>query len=405
MINNIIIICDYAHIVGGIENVAFPSAKRLVEKGFNVYLFAARGPIDKTLIDAGVNVICLNQFDILSNPNRLAATVQGLYNFKAYKQLKRFMKGFSPVDTIIHFHSWSKALSASVFLASARYKFKIVITLHDYFIVCPNGGLYNYQTRKICDIPPLSRKCIYCNCDVRSYPQKIFRVLRLCFQKYFMFKNVNINIVYISNQTRDAVLPYIKNKIKQYFYLKNPILTNGKEFVDISKNDIYLFIARLSQEKGAELFCQALTDLNLKGCVLGDGYLKDKLMKKYPNITFVGWVSGMEKESLVKKGKGLIFPSLWYEGAPLTILEMKAYGIPCIVPDRCAASEEIEDGVTGYVFKTGNLESLKDAILKYENSNIKCLQQNILSNFNLNDYLIDTHVTHLVEIYETIMAK
>lgn len=405
MVKNIIIICDYAHVVGGIENVAFPSAKKLAAKGFNVYLFTARGPVDRTLIDAGVNVICLNQFDILSNPNRLAAIVQGLYNFEAYKQLTVFLKDFSPVDTIIHFHSWSKALSASVFLASARYKFKIVVTLHDYFTVCPNGGLYNYQARKICDIPPLSGKCICCNCDVRSYFQKIFRVLRQFIQKYIMFKNRNINIIYISNQTCDAVLPYIKSRIKQCFYLKNPVLTKDKGVVDISKNDIYLFIARLSQEKGAELFCQALTELNLKGYVLGDGYLKDKLMKKYPNITFVGWVSGREKEDLVKKGKGLIFPSLWYEGAPLTILEMKANGIPCIVPDRCAASEEIEDGVTGYVFRTGNLESLKEAILKYENSDIKCLQQNILSNFNLNDYLIDTHVTHLIEIYKTIMTK
>lgn len=91
-----------------------------------------------------------------------------------------------------------------------------------------------------------------------------------------------------------------------------------------------------------------------------------ELKEKYPKIVFCGWVDGEEKEKFILKGKGLIFPSLWYEGSPLTILEMKSCGIPCIVPDKCAASEDIKDGFTGFVFQTGSLYSLKKAIMKYE---------------------------------------
>jgi len=114
-------------------------------------------------------------------------------------------------------------------------------------------------------------------------------------------------------------------------------------------------------------------------------------------------VNGDEKEKLLHYGKGLIFPSLWYEGSPLTILEMKSKGIPCIVPDRCAAAEEIEDGVTGFVFKTGDIHSLKQAIMKYEEADILTLQKNILSTFNADDYTPKTHTRNLLNIYSEIL--
>ena len=100
----------------------------------------------------------------------------------------------------------------------------------------------------------------------------------------------------------------------------------------------------------------------------------------------------------------LVFPSLWYEGSPLTILEMMTYGIPCIVPDRCAASEDVEDGKTGYIFKTGDLASLEEAILRYEEADIATMQRNIISTFNSAECSPETHTTNLLHIYESILS-
>ena len=84
-------------------------------------------------------------------------------------------------------------------------------------------------------------------------------------------------------------------------------------------------------------------------------------------------------------------------------LQMKSKGIPCSVPDRCAAAEEIEDGVTGFVFKTGDIHSLKQAIMKYEKADILTLQKNILSTFNADDYTPNTHTRNLLNIYSEIL--
>ncbi len=53
-----------------------------------------------------------------------------------------------------------------------------VYTIHEYFLFCPNGGFYNYQTQKACPLTPMSAQCLTTNCDSRSYPQKLWRVAR-----------------------------------------------------------------------------------------------------------------------------------------------------------------------------------------------------------------------------------
>lgn len=400
---NIVIVNDSASITGGAEKVAIFSAIGLANRGVHVTFFSAISPIDRSLQEAGVDVICLNQKDILNEPNRLKAVKQGWWNIKAEKEFDKLLQNYSPRDTIIHFHSWTKALSSSLFSVTAKYHFSVVITSHEYFTVCPNGGFFNYKKAYICELKPMSLHCALCNCDVRNYPQKVWRIIRQIIQNKAIRKN-KLYAIFISQLTRDVLFPYLHSTLKNSYVLNNPIDLNLKDPVSIKSNDRYLFIARLSQEKGVELFCQAMMDLGLKGCVLGDGYLLQTLKAKYPMVHFTGWVTGEEKENLIRKGKALVFPSLWYEGAPLTILEMKSYGIPCIVPDKCAASEQVIDGETGFIFRTGDLSSLKDCIMKYERSDINRIQKNILLSFKKDDYSLDTHVTNLLRIYVNILS-
>ena len=165
-----------------------------------------------------------------------------------------------------------------------------------------------------------------------------------------------------------------KKKIYPVTRLNNPLELSDTK-CELKKDAAYLFMGRLSSEKGLDLFCKAMVDLHLKGLVVGDGYLKEKYQAEYPQIDFVGWASGEEKKKYILQSKCLLFPSFWYEGAPLTIIEMKSYGIPCIVPDRCAASEQIENGKTGFVFKTGDYDSFVTAIKRLEEIDLNEMQK------------------------------
>jgi glycosyltransferase involved in cell wall biosynthesis len=402
-IKTIVIVNDAAHITGGAGKVALSSAVALSQKGFQVILFTGTSPVDDTLREANLKVICLGQKDILNDPDRIRAVKQGIYNTKAKREFENILKTLSPESTVVHFHSWTKVLSSSLFTVTHKFGFKIIITLHDYFSLCPNGGFFNYKKNRICRLKPVSIRCCMCNCDSRNYFQKMWRILRQLVQNRILWKN-NITFLTISGLNRKILEKNLKirNRI-QIYGLTNPIELNTDTNVDVQKNDEYFYIGRLSAEKGAELFCKAVTELDLKGVVLGDGYLLDSLKEKYPGISFAGWITGSDIQKYIRRCRTLIFPSLCYECAPLTIIEMQPYGIPCIVPDQCSASEKIVDGETGYIFESGNLDSLKACIEKVHQNDISHLSANIIQRFNYHEYSMDTHINELLNTYREII--
>jgi glycosyltransferase involved in cell wall biosynthesis len=404
MIKTIVIVNDAAHITGGAGKVALSSAVSLAERGIHVILFTAIGPIEKFLKHKNIDIICLNQRDILNDPKRWRAIKQGIYNTKAKKEFEKVIKTLSTDTSVVHFHAWTKALSCSLFSVTSKYRFKIIITFHDFFSVCPNGALFNYKTKKICHLKPMSIHCLACNCDSRNYFQKIWRVLRQSVQNRILWNNRDISFITISYLSREIIEKYLKNRGINIYDVKNPVELNRNLPINVREKDEYFFIGRLSAEKGIDLFCKAITDLHLKGVILGDGYMLDDLKLKYPNITFTGWINSIEREKYLQNCRVLIFPSLWYETMGLVVVEAMSYGIPCIVPDQCAARQEVIDGETGYVFESGNYKSLKDAIRKVKMNDMSVIGDNIIRRFDPQIHSMDTHTNNLLDVYNDVLA-
>lgn len=403
MLKNIVIINDFAKADGGAGKVAIDVALSL-SHSYNVYFFSCTPPIDQKLLKSKVKIICIGKPDILNDNNRLRAIVKGLWDSNVCSELIKLLKSLKPKETIVHVHTWTKALTSSVFKVTADLNFHLVLTLHDFFAFCPNGGFFNYNKMKICNNRSLSLKCLCSNCDSRNYYQKVWRVIRFIIQRKQLWRNNFLTLLYISRTSKNVSLPYIPKNVK-IFPLPDPVDLPNNEKCEILNNEYYLYLGRLSPEKGAGLFCRALTELGLKGILVGDGYLKNDLEEKYPNLDFVGWASGDRKQKFLMSAKALIFPSFWMETYGLAVAEARSYGIPCIVPDRCAASEQIEDGKTGYIFKTGDLDSLKKAILKYERTDLKQMQANLVNSFHPDDLSMETHVKKLINIYNNILAN
>ena len=407
MVKNIILFNDFAHVNGGAAQVCIQSALGLKERGYHVVLFSATNEIDQRLKDHGIQVVQTHQYDILSNPSKVCASIQGIWNRKAQKVLEaEILDKYEPSDTVIHIHGYIKALSPSIFSTLSKYKFPVAITLHDYFLACPNGGFYNYQSQHICDYSPLSRTCVCSNCDVRNYPQKLWRVFRQYIQRSAINKLPKLWLFSISDLTERQIkaCPPMRDTSKiTYMRVENPIELPESLSAEPSLDGHYLFMARLSHEKGIDLFCKAITDLGLKGLVLGDGYLREYYERAYPQIEFKGWVKGEEKKTLMRRCKCLLFCSLWYEGLGLSVLESQSYGLPCIVPDRCSASELVVDGENGFIFESGNLDSLKEAIVRLEKADYSRLYHRTLEMWDSNKHSIDAHVDRLEEVYNLML--
>lgn len=398
-VENVVIITDSATINGGGAKIATMTAIGLANVGLNVYMFCGNPPENNELKNAGVIVIPTYQSDILKEKHRVKAIFQGLWNHKAEKMLSDLLKNLNPDNTIIHIHVWCKVLSHSIFKPIVKYKFKGIITLHDYFTICANGGLYNYKKKCICKIKPGSIPCLLCNCDSRNYYYKIYRYIRLRIQN-LVLKQKYFSAIVLSRYSKNVFVSFkALEKFENIYSIPNPI-----EFPKIRNNivnpEYYLFIGRLEEDKGIRLFCDAITNLNLNGVVLGSGYLLNELKIKYKNISFKGWVSSEDVYRYAQYSKALIVGTLWHETFGLVVLEMKALGIPSIVPNNHASSDFIRNFYDGYIYETGNLEDLESKIQLLEQTDILKVRTNIIKNFDKRRYSIDVYISNLINAYE-----
>ncbi len=405
MLKNAIIVCDYGYIEGGAARIAHETAMALKKEGLNVVLFCAVGPVSEDLEKSGVNVICLNQADILHEKNRIKGVMRGISNKAAKIKFAELLDSLNKDETIIHVHTWTKGISSSIFKVAEKKGFKVVITVHDYFLICPNGGLFNYPQKHICNLKPMSLKCVLGNCDARSYPQKLFRVLRQHIQNKNIRRRKNISYIFISEfSKREFLKRYNKIPESKQYFLPNMInFPEKRERVKCEENDVYLFIGGLTEVKGIRIFCEAVTKAQVKAVVIGQGILRDELEKRYPDIEFVGWKSKDEMIPYLHQARCLIFPSIWYETMGLTVLEVMAYGIPVICSDQCAASEYIVDGKTGYIYDGRSIEALSENINKIKNiTNVKQMSSTVYSMFDVNNFSPDKYVKSLLDIYGEI---
>lgn len=403
---NILIINDFSFIDGGASKVAIESAIGLKEKCHNVILFTAVQPIMMQLQKSNITIISTNQLDILKNTKRIESAIQGLWNSKAKKQLGEILKSLNPMDTIIHVHSWEKALSASIIRESIDKGFKMVITLHNYVISCPNGGLYNYRQNSMCKLTPLSKKCLFCNCDARHYYHKIWRVLRQYIQNNKGMISSGIkNYIYISEISKNILKPYLQQDAN-FYYVKNPVDIEKDKQVNVKMNNNFLYIGRLSKEKGCLLFANAAKELNLNAVFVGDGELKDEIKSIYPKARVTGWVDKKQVKEELKNARVLVFPSLWYETLGLTALEAQAKGVPVIVSNTCTAREVVKDKETGLWFKRGDINDLKEKIkIMMDNDLIETYGKNAYENYWENDFSLENHINELEKVYEDILER
>jgi glycosyltransferase involved in cell wall biosynthesis len=402
----VVICADHASITGGQAKVAIDSALGLQRSGVRTIFFAAAAPVDQRLVDAGVEVVCLGQTDLLGSSSRAKAMLQGTWNSLASRALGELLARLPKSDTIVHVHGWARALSPSIARPIRASGLPAVYTLHEYFLFCPTGGFYNYPKNEICTLTPLSPACFATNCDQRNYTRKIWRSARLLLAKNFArLPQLFSDYICISNFQRGVVAPYLPSAARMT-QISNPIDTPDLGPKDNPASGDFVFVGRLSPEKGAFLFAEAAERLGVAPVFVGDGPLTDELRSRFPSARLLGWRDGAGVREAMRAAKALVFPSLWYEGQPLTVLEAKALGTPVIVADRCAGRDEIEHEASGLWFAAGDVGALAAAMAKLDDPALLArLSQGAYESYWRDPPTLARHVERLTALYRDMLAR
>lgn len=133
-----------------------------------------------------------------------------------------------------------------------------------------------------------------------------------------------------------------------------------------------LFLGLICDNKGIfdllDVMASHKDEMSGKVEVLVGGAGEDERMRRFVTehglagmVKPLGWVSGAEKERVLKECDVFVLPS-YVEGLPISILEAMANAKPVIATNVGAIPEIVADGKSGMLFEAGDKEAMYKAI-------------------------------------------
>jgi len=108
-----------------------------------------------------------------------------------------------------------------------------------------------------------------------------------------------------------------------------------------------LCVARVSKEKNLEDFFE-MDYPGYQKIMVGDGPMLDTYKKKYPNVHFTGFKTGIELARYYANAEVFVFPSKW-ETFGIVMIEAMACGTPVAAYNCQGPADVIDQGVTGFM--------------------------------------------------------
>ena len=297
---------------------------------------------------------------------KLRAGISSVYNVSSQKLLRKTIKEFQP--NIIHVHNFFFTASPAVIIEANRQKIPVVVTLQNFRLICANALLLrNNKVCELCvshDFPwyGVKYKC-YHNSGLQS---AIVGAMSAVHKWAGTWKNKVDIFITPASFIRSKLIKSSLNVAAERIKVKRNFIADPGISAAGDRKPFYLFVGRLSAEKGVEVLLEAWDNIkNEKLVIAGDGPEMQRLREKYghlENVEFAGKKTREEVLTLMKECKALLFPSIWYEGLPLTIIEAFSTGTPVIGSSIGAMEEMIVHEKNGLLFEEGNPDSLRKSV-------------------------------------------
>lgn len=270
---------------------------------------------------------------------------------------------------VVHIHNTFPLLSPSVVAACADAGVPAVVTLHNYFQVCPSGSLY--RSGRVCTectgklpLPALRHGC-YRGSRVATVPL----VVNMLANRRRWWSGV-ARFFCVSDAQRkiliQAGMPAQRLAVKHHFIVDPGVRRTGP-------GEHVLYLGRLTEEKGLPLLMAAWDLLAAEGGIgiplvlAGAGVLDGEVTRwarGREDIQYLGLRSKTECRELTARAAALVAPSRVPETFGLVLVEAMAAAVPAVASAVGAYAELVHDEVTGMVHRPGDAVSLADALCR-----------------------------------------
>tara|TARA_B100001146_G_scaffold225233_1_gene248335 strand:+ start:12365 stop:13540 length:1176 start_codon:yes stop_codon:yes gene_type:complete len=314
--------------------------------------------------------------DINTLGKKLKTAITIPYSHEQKRKVKAFLKQQHP--DVAHVHNFLPVLTAAVFDACNELKIPVVLTLHNFRLLCINGLLYRDQ--QVCE-KCLPKKFPYHGIQHACYQESRFAsFFQASANAYHNLRKTwqhKVNAIIFLTQFQQSVFERSHLSLpKEMCYIK-PNFTEDQGH-SLEPGEFYLFVGRVSAEKGIECIIEAFKNNGRPLVIVGTGPLKtalEKATEQHTNIQFKGFQDQKQIQELYKKAKATVFASKMYEGLSLVILESYSFGTPILAPKFGNGKYLIEHEITGRHFEKDNPKSLMEQIELFEESDQALLRR------------------------------
>ncbi len=253
---------------------------------------------------------------------------------------------------VMHVHNIYHQLSPSILRAARVRDVPVVMTVHDFKLVCPVyelfdgagpceeclGGNFSHAVRK--------------RCQGGSLPASTAVAVETALHRWTRS--------YGSIATFITPSRYLKTKLESAGVFPDR-LRHIPNFVDVDTfvpqegaGEGIVYIGRLSATKGVDRLIDAVGEMGeIALDIIGDGPERDDLERRARNrgvdATFRGPLPKSDVAAAMARSRVVVVPSVWPENLPLVVIEALASGVPAVVTSLGGAGEMVDDGVDGTV--------------------------------------------------------
>ena len=249
---------------------------------------------------------------------------------------------------VAHVHNTWFTLSPSVLRALRQCGLPVVVTLHNYRLVCVNAMLYRNNGPCEDCIGRLPWPGVWHRCYNDSFLASSMAAATIAANRAHQAWNRDIDAAI-------ALTEFARSRLIQGGVPEDKIVVKPHHVADPgprqhppSASSIVLYVGRLVEGKGLTVLVDAWSKAALPGLqllIVGDGPMRASVERSAgPNVRLLPWQGADEVRSLMLRSRALVFPSQWYETFGLSAVEALAAGLPVLASDTGAAAEVVSGG-------------------------------------------------------------
>lgn len=400
----VLLVNKFFYIKGGAETVYFQEYDRLKAAGVEVMTFSMQHENNFPSDYAAYFVDNVDYHQRSGVVGAIKTAVNFIHNSQACKKLRALLHQEKP--DIVHFHNIYHQLTPSLISVARESGCKTVLTAHDYKMICPSYTML--RDGNVCDacVTGSVFNAFKYRCQQGSASKSLLLSLEAGWQAIARHYQQLDAIISPSEFLRGQLLRKLPHS-------RIDVIVNGINDdlpLDADEDDGYfLFIGRLSREKGVATLAQAHQRMknNMPLKIVGNGPLYDELVTQFPDAEFLGYKQqGEELNRLIKRARAVVVPSEYYENCSMSVLESMAFAKPVVGGRIGGIPEQIRDKVDGILFEPGNVQALAEILdyLALNPQQAKEMGRNARQRLS-EKYSLNKHTAALLALYQEIISK